>query len=83
MKTLVKEHNGLQSTVETIYRVNADDYARAEIEAREDYLRQQRTIQNEMDRLNAELAEKNATIADKDQEIFHLRSLLKQNGIKY
>ncbi len=56
LKTLANEHSGLQSTVETIYRINADDYARAEMEAREDYLRQQRTIQNEIERLTTALA---------------------------
>ena len=90
LKMLMEEHQNLESTVETIYRVNADDYTLAEIEAREDYLRVQRTLQNQMERLNTQLAEqKNIIIeqekllADKDQENARLRSLLKQQGIEY
>lgn len=35
LKALTLEYSNLQSTVETIYRVNADEQARAEILARE------------------------------------------------
>ena len=76
LKMLMEEHRNLESTVEVIYRVNTDDYARAEIEAREDYLRQQKTIQNQMERLNTKVAEQ-------EQEIERLRLLLKQKGIEY
>lgn len=44
LKMLAKEQANLQSTIETIYRANADEYLRAELEAREDELRQQRTM---------------------------------------
>ena len=37
------EQNNLQSTVEAIYRVNADEQASDELFAREDFLRNQRT----------------------------------------
>ena len=90
LKMLMEEHHNLESTVETIYRINADDYARAEMEAREDYLRQQKTIQNKMERLNTELAEKENLLSEKDniilnqeQENARLRLLLEQHGIKY
>lgn len=43
MKALAQNETILQSTIETMYRVSADDYTREEIRAREDELRVQRT----------------------------------------
>lgn len=42
---LAQEEKVLQPAVETIYRVNSDDYVRAELEAREEALRVQRTME--------------------------------------
>lgn len=69
LKMLAKEQETLQSTIETIYRVNADDYVRAELEAREDELRVQRTLDNEMKRRLEKLAEQQQTIAEQQNKI--------------
>lgn len=66
---LAKEQETLQSTIETIYRVNADDYVRAEPEAREDELRVQRTLDNEMKRRLEKLAEQQQTITEQQNTI--------------
>ena len=66
---LAKEQETLQSTIETIYRVNADDYVRAELEAREDELRVQRTLDNEMKRRLEKLAEQQQTITEQQNKI--------------
>ncbi|MGN0506576.1 MAG: hypothetical protein ACI4FZ_08445 [Lachnospiraceae bacterium] len=47
---LTQEHISLQSTAETVYRMNADDYVREECRAREDNLRLQRSIQKKHER---------------------------------
>lgn len=62
LKMLAKEQESLQSTVETIYRVSADDDTLVEIRAREDELRLQRTIENEMKRRAEIMEEQQATI---------------------
>ena len=69
LKKLSKEQENLQSVVETIYRVNADDATLEEIRAREDELRVQRTIQNQMDHLKAKLSEQEAAIVRNAAEI--------------
>jgi len=62
LKMLAKEHDSLQSTVETIYRISADEDTLLEIRAREDELRLQRTIENEMKRRAEIMEEQQATI---------------------
>lgn len=59
----------LQSTVETIYRVSADDDTLAEIRAREDEIRMQRTIENVMKRRTEIMEEQQATIAANEATI--------------
>lgn len=92
LKALAMEHNSLHSTVETVYRVNADDYVRAELEAREDQLRIQRTYDDEINGLHATISEQQTTIdnqqttidnqqnqlAEKDAEIAELKAKLQQ-----
>lgn len=46
LRMLAQEQKVLQSTVETMYRISADEHVRAELRAREDELRVQRTIEN-------------------------------------
>ena len=62
LRMLAQEQKSLQSTIETMYRINADDYARAQLEAREEELRVQRTIENEMKRRSEKMAEQQKTI---------------------
>jgi len=97
LRMLAQEQKNLQSTVETIYRISADDYTLAEIRAREDELRVQRTMENEMKRRLEKLAqlqntideqqstidEQADTIAEQAKENARLYALLEQNGIKY
>lgn len=64
LKMLATEQEALQSTVETIYRVSADEDTLLEIRAREDELRRQRTIENEMKRRAKIIEEQQTTISD-------------------
>ena len=69
LKALAMEQNNLQSTVEAIYRVNADEQASDELFAREDFLRNQRTQQNQMKRLEDQISEQAHTIAEQTNTI--------------
>ena len=66
---LAKEQENLQSTIETIYRANADEYVRAELEAREDELRRQRTVDNELKRQLELLAAQRQQLNDQRQQL--------------
>lgn len=68
------EQNSLQSTIEAIYRVNADEQASDELFAREDFLRNQRTQQNQMKRKDDTIAEQANTIAELAAEIAKLKA---------
>ena len=70
---LAQEQKVLQSTVETMYRVNADEYTRALIAAREDQLRQEISTQyahkQQLEALNKTIGELGLQLADKDQQL--------------
>ena len=53
---LAQQKPELQFTVETMFRVNADDETRAEIYAREEELRVARTMENEIKRRAEQIA---------------------------
>lgn len=74
LKQLATEFTDLQSTVEVFYRVSADEQARAEIIARERFLRDQHTQQSIMQRLNDTLAKQEQTISEQAAEIARLRA---------
>jgi predicted transposase/invertase (TIGR01784 family) len=78
LRMLAQEQQVLQSTVETIYRVNADDYVRAELEAREDGLRLQRTYDNEIKQQLKTIDEQQNTIDEQKNYIAELEAKLKQ-----
>lgn len=78
LRMLAQEQQVLQSTVETIYRVNADDYVRAELEAREDGLRLQRTYDNEIKQQLKTIDEQKYTIDEQKNYIAELEAKLKQ-----
>lgn len=72
LKALAMEQHNLQSTVEAIYRVNADEQARDAIIDRERFLRDQRTQQDIKKRLEAQLAEQTSIIAEQTNTITEL-----------
>ena len=66
---IAQEQQALQSTVETIYRVNADDYTRTLIEAREDFIRQEISTQQEYQEYQEQLKALNKQIKDKEHQL--------------
>ena len=92
VRNLIEECNCLKSTAETMYRVNADGYARTELLAREDAIRRQRTIQQKHERelqerdnrlaeQEAELNAKDEQLAAKDKLISQYEAFMKAHGI--
>lgn len=80
LKMLAQEQEILQSTVETIYRVNADDYTREEIRAREDELRVQRTIENELKENQKKIAEQRKQLLEQSRKLTeHGEQIAEQN----
>ena len=57
LRMLAQEQKLLQPAVETIYRVNTDDYVRAELEAREEALRIQRTTESIINQQQATISQ--------------------------
>jgi len=69
LKMLAQEQEILQSAVETIYRVNADDYTREQIRAREDELRVQRTIEKELKNNQEKIAEQRKQLLEQSKQL--------------
>jgi len=69
LKMLAQEQEILQSTVETIYCVSADDYTREEIRAREDEIRIQRTIENELKSNKEQIAEQRKQLLEQSRQL--------------
>ena len=67
----------------TIYRVTEDERVRYHCDAIERGERTHRTLVNQLNEQEQQLADMNQQLADKEQENAQLRALLKQNGIKY
>ena len=76
------EQTTLQSTVEAIYRVNADEQARDAIFAREDFLRVQRTQQSQSRRKDEKIAEQENIIAKQADTIIKQEQALAENNAK-
>ena len=76
LKALAQNETILQSTIETMYRVSADDYTREEIRAREDELRVQRTIDSQLAKRAKLIAEHEVTIANQEATIAEQESTI-------
>lgn len=76
IKMLAENNEYIQEASDTIYQLSQEEQIRLQCEAREDYLRRQRSVQKQLAKaeaalatMEATLADKDATIADKDAEI--------------
>lgn len=56
LKMIASKNEYMSEICPTLYKVSAEENIRLQCEALEDYYRQQRTIQSEMDKMNRELA---------------------------
>ena len=80
LKMLAQEQEILQSTVETIYCVSADDYTREEIRAREDEIRIQRTIENELKSNKEKIAEQRKQLLEQSKQITEKSEQIAEQG---
>lgn len=76
LRMLAQQNPELQSTVETIFRISADDDTRAEIFAREEELRVALTLDNELKRRAEKLEEQRSTIDEQRSTIDEQQSQL-------
>ncbi len=71
---LATKHDAINEAATTIYQLSEDERIRLQCQAREDYERDQRTIQHALKNSRKELAKS-------QKEIARLRTLLEANGI--
>ena len=65
----------------TIYQLTADERIRQQCEAREDYLRRQRGIQQMLEEQRQQLAEKDQKLTEQEQQLTEKdRQLTKKNS---
>lgn len=74
IKMLATKHDAINEAATTIYQLSEDERIRLQCQAREDYERDQRTIQHALKNSRKELAKS-------QKEIARLRTLLEANGI--
>ncbi|MBR1391403.1 MAG: hypothetical protein IJ567_08190, partial [Lachnospiraceae bacterium] len=78
IKMISENDTSLQSASATLYKLNADELVREQCRAREDYYRLMNTHKHKMQLLEDELAEKDASLAEKDALIQALEEKLKR-----
>ena len=65
---MAKTSESMEESVETIYRLLADEKVRSQCEAREDYYRQQRYVLGRMEAAEKREAEANRRMAEAEQK---------------
>ena len=66
----------------TIYQLTADERIRQQCEAREDYLRRQRGIQQMLEEQRQQLAEKDQKLTEQEQQLTAMKSELEEANKK-
>ena len=66
----------------TIYQLTADERIRQQCEAREDYLRRQRGIQQMLEEQRQQLAEKDQKLTEQEQQLTAMKSELEEANIR-
>ncbi len=62
----------------TIYQLTEDERIRQQCEAREDYLRRQRGIQEMLEEQRQQLTEKDKQLTEKDQQIAEMQKIIEE-----
>ena len=78
IKMIAENDTSLQSASATLYKLNADELIREQCRAREDYYQLMNTHKYKMQMLEAELAEKDASLAEQAALIQALEEKLKK-----
>ncbi|MBO6299125.1 MAG: PD-(D/E)XK nuclease family transposase, partial [Lachnospiraceae bacterium] len=69
IKMVAAKNRMIDDAATTIYQLTADERIRQQCEAREDYLRRQRGIQEMLEEQRQQLAEKDQQLTEKDQQL--------------
>ena len=69
IKMVAAKNRTIDDAATTIYQLTADERIRQQCEAREDYLRRQRGIQQMLEEQRQQLAEKDQQLTEKDQQL--------------
>ena len=78
---LSTQNTAFREAADTIYQMSEDKQIRRQYEAREDYLRCQRDVERNMQKLKEELAQKDKALAEKDRQIAEMKAqIAAQNG---
>lgn len=81
IKMLSTQNTAFREAADTIYQMSEDKQIRRQYEAREDYLRCQRDVELNMQKLKEELAQKDKALAEKDRQIAEMKAqIAAQNG---
>lgn len=75
IKMLAQENEDIREASDTIYQLSQEEEIRQQCEAREDYYRRQRSVQNRIKNLEKANEEKDALIAALKAEIEQLKKL--------
>lgn len=67
LKMLTEKNEFIQNAAETVYKLTQEEEIRLQCQAREDYYRNQRDIQHQMDTLKKQLEEQNKLLAEQNK----------------
>lgn len=73
---LAQKDKYIEEASATIYELSQEEKIRLQCEAREDYYRRQRSIQNQIKNLERTITEKDDAIAEKDAVIANQKALI-------
>lgn len=76
LEMLAKKDEFINEAVTTIYQLSQEEQIRLQCEAREDYYRRQRTVQDHLDKKNAMIERQNATIENQSIMIENQKAMI-------
>ncbi len=82
LNMLAAQNPIVDEAVTHIFKLTQEDQIRMQMEAREEYYRNERTHQVLLDQANAKLKKANAKLTEKDSEIAELKAKLAAAGLE-
>ena len=78
IKMVAAKNRMIDDAATTIYQLTEDERIRQQCEAREDYLRRQRGIQEMLEEQRQQLTEKDKQLTEKDQQIAEMQKIIEE-----
>ena len=82
LKMIAKQDEFIDEACATVYQLSQEEKIRLQCEAREDYYRRQRTIQNDMDRKLRTIENQNTTIESQNTKIENQNATIESQNVK-